>query len=417
MEAVLHIEPVTRHISAPLNIGHTDYIFYGEQLGEDGENYGSTACSLPLGCPLATPDVGSTQTNIPLVKTVECTPDPSRNQGFVYSETLHYFKDNKYLIPFRSKLHTGMGHGLRISHLPSLNAARTNIAGIAHPVCDPRSEIINDIMLRDQGFVKLKNTALENYISDDLSMMLSRKTTNEMSLDISSIETKIQRFINQLHRTPHDLSVRNLKDINSIIAPEIGIIPVRYYDESPLEIPLRDFKHRLIPHQNDFRSLGRIQTETLHRIEYNPFQFRDACELLDRIPLTDFNVDLVVTPEGNISFFHEHFSLNRFGGFIDNDSGAYSSESILKDFIASEDINRILQKFVQYHDSVDQEIEDLICYNSVKIKLIKTMSDEAAILLYAYNSQADDPPLCGVYFDIALQSLAPMSIIPEPVAN
>jgi hypothetical protein len=91
--------------------------------------------------------------------------------------------------------------------------------------------------------------------------------------------------------------------------------------------------------------------------------------------------------------------------------------NILRDYLSENVVNDILQKFVYYHSDITAEIQDIIKFGSVKMKIIKTITDEAIVLVYRGSSPADEPPLCGVYFDIAHLSLAPMSIMREPVSN
>ena len=417
MEAVLHIEPIIRQTRAPLSVGHTDYIFYGEKPNEDGENVGTPVSSLKLGCPLESVDGGSTRSHVPLVKTIEYMPDFSRDKGHVYAETLHYFKDQQILIPFRSKIRTGLGQGTRFTHLPSLNLIRENITGLPFKVNDPRAEIVEDILLRDHVFDNRENNPLKEWINDELSIILSKKTTNQLSFDTSDITSMTNRYIHQIHHTPSEFSSRHLKEIMTIVSPESFTIPHRYLSDDSIKRYLADFKNNLIPHQFNFRSFGCIPIGKIDRIDYNPFEFQKICELIDRIPLTDFNVDIVVTQDCDIVFYHEHIALDRFENIEDSETGLYRAETILKEYFDGYMLNEMLHKFVLYHSEMTSEIEDLIDYNAVKIKIIKTLSDEAAILLYRANSSSDNPPLCGVYFDIALQSLAPMSIISEPIIN
>lgn len=417
MEAVLHIEPIIRQTRAPIAVGHTDYIFFGERLNEDGENVGSTTANIRLGCPLETPDLGSTRSCIPLVKTFEYSPDFSRSKGNVYSETIHYFKDRKFLIPFRSKLRSGLGQNMRITHLPGLNLVREHITGETVPVCDPRAEIISDLLLTDSRFSENKNRPLRDWLTEELTTSLARTPVNALSFDTFDMARMIHRYGDQVSRTSSDLTQQSLKDIAAIVAPETNLIPRHYFTDDPVSRHLLDFRNRLVPHDLDLRSFGRLPIDTLDNIEYNSFAFQSVCDIIDCIPLTDFNIDLVINRNSDVEFYHEHVALNRLGQFEDNDTGLYTPRTILEHYLTENILNEMLQKFVHYHSDMTPEIEEIICSNPVKIKIIKTISDEAAVLLYRYNSLPDEPPLCGVYFDIALQSLAPMTIIPEPIAN
>ena len=417
MEAILHIEPIVRNTPAPLSVGHSDYIFYGERLTADDENIGMCSSNLSLGCPLESLDQGNHMSHVPLVKTIDYMPDLSCRDGHVYAETLHYLKNKHELIPYRSKLRTGLGQGIRFTHIPGLNAIRESLTGTSLRVCDPRSDIIEDVLLRDKSFEKHGNSALRDWVEDELIGSLSHKTTTEFSFSTGPLRNMTHRYIAKIHQTPSEITTRHLKDILSIVSPESNYTPIQYLTDVPISKSLLDFRNRLIPHQLNFRSFGQIPIEKINRIQRNPFEFQDICELLDCIPLSDFNVDIVVTHDCDVVFYHEHVALDRLGAVEENETGLYSTEYLLKDYLTGEVLNDILKKFMFHHNDLTEEIEELIDYHAVKMKIIKTSTDEAAILLYNANGTSEDKALCGVYFDIALQSLSPMSIMREPIMN
>ena len=417
METVLHIEPIVRQTPAPLDIGYTDYLFYGETLSDEGENIGTPSSQITLGCPLEQPDYGSTRSHIPLVKTIDYMPDPHADKGHVYTETLHYLTDKKILIPYRTKIRSGLKAGSRITHLPSLNAVRKDIVGLNRTVMDPRSEIVSDTFLRDQMTQHRNNKPLHDWIADELNTHLSWQTTNDFSFDTTGISHTIERYVRQIHSTPHEFSGWHLREICDTIAPSHHFLPSRYRSQESLGFHLHQMKDRLIPNTYDFQSLGTIPVDALPLMEYNPKDFREICEYLDTIPLTDFNIDVVINADNEIHFYHEHIALNRFGVFADNEFGKYSAETILLEYLEGPFLGKILDCFLRYHRTLTDEVIDTISQGAVKIKLMKTLSDEAAVLLYPYNSASSDPPLCGVYFDMALLALAPMTIMPEPLWN
>lgn len=422
MESVLHIEPITRQAPAPLMVGHTDHMFYGESLTHDDENVGDITSHMSLGAPLHALDDGSHSAHVPLVKTIEYMPDFSRNEGNVYLETTHYLHDKKFLVPFRTKLRSGIGTGMRLNHLPSLNYARGEISpALPQPVTDPRSEIVQDVALRDSIFERRNNKHLRDWLTHELCPMLDLRPYAPLSFDPDIINKMIPRYINQVRDTPSEFGPRDLKAISEIICPvhprDERMIPASFQVGDPVIHHILDVRQKLVPNTFNFRSLGSIPVDTLDRIEYNPGKFQDICDLLDCIPLTDFNIDLVLNLDQEIVFYNEHLAINRFGMIADVDLGKYCAENVVRDYINGETLNEILDRFETFHQGINDEIRETIKYQMVKIKLIKTLSDEAAILLYRVDSAPDDPPMCGVYFDIALQSLAPISVIPVPVPN
>lgn len=413
MEAVLHVEPITRSTPAPLSIGYSDYLFFGERVDDDDENLGHTASNIRLGCPLVADDLGSTRTSIPLVKTFEYAPDPSRKKGNVYSETTHFFLDQKYLIPFRSKICSGLGQGLRLTHVPGLNEIRRHVTGMSEPVCDARADIVTDLLQRDQRFSQTRNRPLYDWISEDLSPNLSKLTTSNLSFDTGQTSRMIHRYMDQVHRTSNDLTQRHVRDISSILTPEVALTPVHFSSADPIIRPLQQFRNHLIPHSLDLKSFGTIPLADLDKVDYNPFQFQAVCDLLDSIPLTDFNLDLIVSTDCTIELFHINVGVNRIAQFRDSDLGLYHPKSILEDYLSEGVMEDIIRRFYHYHSNMTDELRDELRSKSVKLKIVKTITDEAIILLYRSNSTSHEPPLCGVYFDIALQSLAPMTIVPE----
>ncbi len=72
MEAILHMENLPRSLNKPLNIGHNDYIFYGESgvFGDEDDHIETPAATTRLGSPLQDIDHGNTRSHFPLVKTL-----------------------------------------------------------------------------------------------------------------------------------------------------------------------------------------------------------------------------------------------------------------------------------------------------------------------------------------------------------
>lgn len=432
MEAVLHIEPITRKVEAPLHIGHNDFISYGEVPAKDispndfimqgdiltalNEDIGAPASHMTLGCPLAVMDKGSNNTHIPLVKTFECTPDPLRDKGYVYSETLHYLTPAKLLIPYRTKIHSGIGQGLRLTHLPSLNLIRQDLTGDRLNVIDPRQEIVFDLMYKDPAFTRQRNLPLHDWLTEELTKFLSHYPVNELSFHKEPIMAMVHNYVNQVGQTSSELNSNNLRKIVQTITPPSNPVPSRYFSPRPIERHIGEFRQHCINSPVDFTASGNLDTETLDCLEYNSPDFKDICDFIDRLPLTDFNVDLVVNSHNEVEFYHEHVAVNRFNLFEDQQAFRYQRNDFMELF-DFHFINDLLGKFVYFHGGITPEIIDIITNEPIKIKLIKTISDEAVVLLYRYNADSNGRPLCGAYFDLAVQSLSPLSIIPESVIN
>lgn len=416
MESVLHIEPIIRSIKTPLTVGHTEYLSFGDKsLGEDEDYVGSPAAILRLGCPLESIDVGSVNNHVPLVKTIEYMPDPDRSSGFVYLETVHYFKDLKYLIPIRTKIHSGTSSGMRVSHLPSLDFARKDISGDQRGIKDPRAEIITDLLYHDAHFKNNPRHPMIDWIRDDLVSHLSRTPVTDIKFDSDRVGWMISDYIDEVKRTPYDLNSHHLKRVMNKIGIEHETFPLSYFSPDVLYHQMADVRRRVLPHNLNFKSYGRIPVEKIPRIDYNPFGFQPILTIIDRLPLTDCNIDVIVNVDNSIGFVHEHIVQNRLAIFADNDLGSFSAESLLAELLDEATLKLILGKFLKYHSAMNDDLKDLINSQPIKLKFIKTITDEALILLYGHDTTSNAEPLCGVYFDIALQSLAPLSIVPESI--
>lgn len=438
METILHVEPIVRRVSPPLTIGHRDYMYYGNKapvsedfkyevgknfLGEsevfpmevEQDNLGEPAVFMPLGFPVEGVDLGSTKTHVPLIKTIECMPDPDRRSGLIYLESIHYFKDSKYLIPIRSKIHSGRSEGVRFTHLPSLNFVRQDLTGDTRLVNDVRSEIISGLVENDRHFVENHRHPINEWIKHDMLHTLETSSVTDIRFDTKRLSGILDSFVDEVSRVPYEMSQYHLKRVLNRVSIENETIPSAYFSGDVIHKTLMDVKHRMVPSQHDFRSFGRLPIENIPNLEYNPFAFQDVLAILDNSPLTDCNLDVIVQTDNTIVHIDNHVSVNRLGVFKDNDLGAFSPETLCDDFLDEYALLMIIEKFHSHHPAVknDEELRHILNAEPVKLKIIKTINDEALILLFRYNSSGRDKPLCGVYFDIALQSLAPLTIIPE----
>jgi hypothetical protein len=411
MEGVLHVEPIMRRINPPLTIGHTEGITFGKKLTENEEDdaLGDPAVFMQLGSPLETVDLGSTQTCIPLVKTIEYMTDDSSTNGFVYSESIHYLKDQKYLIPLRTKIQSGRSEGLRIAHLPSLNFARTEISGNPENVCEVRSEIVSELVDKDKYFLRNKRPVVD-WLREELVHTLASSSITDIRFDTERLNQDIYNFIDEVERVPHEMNTHHLKRVMSKISLEGETIPVSFFSNDIIHKSILEVKQRVVPNSFNFKSVGRLPIDRIPNLEYNPLAFQGILGKLDRLSLTDYNIDVIVDIDHSISFVKEHVAVDRFADFSEN-SGSLLGLSY-NDIVNEETLRQLLDRFSLYHSAVkgNDELMNILQTEPIKIKIIKTMSDEALILLYRYNSTSKDDPLCGVYFDIALQSLAPLTV-------
>jgi hypothetical protein len=384
-------------------------------MEEEHDNLGEPAVFVPLGFPVEGVDLGSTRSYIPLIKTIECMPDLERRTGMIYFESVYYFKDSKYLIPIRSKIQSGRSEGLCITHLPSLNYVRQDLTGDSRKVNDAKGEIISSLVDSDRRFVDNHRHPINEWIKHDMLHTLETSTVTDIRFDTKRLGGFLDSFVDETQRVPYEMSQHHLKRVLNSVSIENETIPSSYFSTDVISKSMLGVKHRMIPSHHDFKSLGRLPVESIPNLEYNPFAFQDVLAILDNSPVTDCNIDVIVQTDNTIIHLDNHLTVNRLGLFKDNEIGAFSSDTLLDSFLNDYVLLMIIEKFHAYHSAVknDDELRHILNAEPVKLKIIKTINDEALILLFRYNSSGRDRPLCGVYFDIALQSLAPLTIIPE----
>lgn len=417
MESVLHAEPLVRAIDPPFSIGHHDYVFYGEAEGEDDER-GWALSHLKLGSPLQTPDLGSQRNQVSLVKTIGYYPDTSRHHGNIYTETLHYFDpERKFLIPYRTKLRSGLNQYQRLNHLPSLNLIRNLLNFEESPIVDAHAAIVNDLLLQERLFEKRNNKYLKSWIAEDLSVYLDHKSYNNLSFNTADFTKTVKKFSDYIHQTPYEFSLHNLKSISQLFSSDPNLVPIQYLSDTPIYFNRDLLQNRLVNCPVDLKSYGRLAIESLSQIERNPYWAQSIADTIDALSLTDINIDLIVSTDNEIDFYLEHLGVDRFCQFEDNDLRHYKAEDVIKETFDGYLLNDFLKSLVEKHDMIGDEIREIITNEPIKLKLLKTLSDEAAILLYRCQTRSTDHPLCGVYFDLAVSSLAPLSVVPQILAN
>ncbi len=417
MESVLHAESLVRSIDPPFSIGHHDHVFYGEAEGDDDER-GWAISHLKLGSPLQTPDLGSQRNQISLVKTIGYYPDLSREDGNIYTETLHYAdSERKLLIPYRSKVRSGFNQTQRLCHLPSLNLIRSLLNFEVAPVGDAHAAIVNDLLLQEKLFEKRNNKYLKSWIMEDLGVYLDHKNYNNLSFNTADFSKTVKKFSDYIHQTPYEFSLQNLKSISQLFNSDTYLIPPHYFDDNPLYFNRDLLYSRLVNCPVDLKSYGRLVVESLSQIERNPYWAQNIADTLDSLLLTDMNIDLIVSTDNEIDFYFEHLAINRFCQFEDSNLRHYKAEDVIKDRFDGYLFNDFLKNVVEKHEMIGDDIREIIVNEPIKLKLLKTLSDEAAILLYRCQTRSMEKPLCGVYFDLATASLAPLSIVPKILAN
>lgn len=416
MESVLHIEPLHRPVSAPFTIGQFDILYYGDReiSEENGDPLGEHAGHIRLGSPLQEMDAGSTRTHIPFVKTLECMPNAT-GKGFVYLDTVHYVADQQYLIPVRTKIHSGPSAGVRISHLPSLNHMRNTLTGDPQKVRGCYEEIVTNLLEHDSYFRRNQKHPVTEWIFDDLIHSLSSNPLVPISFSKDQPDEMVRSYIREVRDTPHELNARHLNAITRKISLVHETIPTALWSSDVVARPILDVKRRMVPHGHDFSSNGRLHTETLSSHVANHYKFQWLAEILDTVPLTDFNIDVVIDPTGAIVFYHENYAVNRFSVFADSGIGAEHTGTILQGIFTEHVLNELFTALVHYHPHLSDHNREVIIHNPIKLKIVKTICDEAAVVVFDAHSPKGSEPLCALSFDLALISLAPMTVVEEPI--
>lgn len=419
MESILHLQPMVRAVLKPLTIGHKEYISLGEKTFEGEEDpLGEHASQLRVGSPLEeNVDYGSKRSHIPLLKTLQFSTD-SENGGHVFLETVHYIQDEKYLVPLRSKIMSGRSKGIRIAHLPSLNHIRWDICGPTPSVSETRSFIVEELLDHDSGFEQLRKYPIMDWLRDEFVSHLSTSNVTDVDFDARRLELVAHRFRNQVCDLPFDLSPRILKTLGRALSLEHECYPTAYYSNKAIGHSIKDLTRFIIPPEAPFENDGPIETNAIPGLIYHPASFSAVANLIDNIPLSSFNVDVILSVDNEIVFYHEHqaqtWTSRYYKGIKD-----IGGEDLLSPLVNDMCIAEILKLFVMSHEYVrnNADVFEYLSTRAVKMKLIKTSEDEAVILLYRYNSSSTEDPLCGVYFDLALLSLAPLTTLENPILS
>lgn len=411
MEAILHIEPLIRNVKFPLSVGDIQYLQYGEGELDEDDNVGLSASNICLGNPLESNDMGDTRSCIPFVKTIEYSRDLSRPGRDIFSETIHYFKDQKYLIPFRTKIKSGMYRGLRLNHLPNLNYIREDLVGVGPKTLSTVSTILNELVMHDRLFQKMSNHPAIDWIQNELTFELATETIAPLDFSTEIVKTMVKKLSSSLENIPYyDMATSHLKQLAYSVMYDKKALPLHYQSDDVFYRTVDDYRNTALYHSVDLKSHGNLNLDHLPNVIKNPKSFHPVAEMLDEIPLTDMNVDLIFS-DNEVIHRDIHVGVDRISHFKDPDFEGINAEHILDMSLYPEAILKILFHCVHQHHDLSEQIINKLIDEPVKIKLIKTIADEALVLIYSIDSKPKDPPLCGVYFDLCTLSLAPTSLI------
>lgn len=419
MSSILHFEPLRRQIAPPLAIGHSECVEFGSKLcaNPEEEEYAPPAASILMGAPLIDVTQSPAMDHVPLVKTIESVPDPDSDQGHIFCETLHFRTSDDLFIPIRHKVRSMSGGVARFTHLPSLNAVRQRLGGWSQPVADPRFEIINEMVLYDRYFHNNARHPIVDFVRDELLPAVSHATATPLHFDTHHVHQMVDTLVRDITNTPWEMNKHHLRMMLPNLVTNIHHLPVDLTSTDPVIVSLHDLKSRVQSHGVDLRSWGRIDISTIPRVDINPFRFRRIAELLDACPLTDLNIEAVVGVDNEIHMVPLYMAIDRLAEFSHChqavDDGDMAAEQLIHDVVNA----KIMDLVFEHHTALTNEQRDILNTQAVKLKIIKTLSDEALILLYRGGHTPTEEPLCAIYFDFALMSLAPLSIIHQPIFN
>lgn len=283
------------------------------------------------------------------------------------------------------------------------------------PFGEVRSSIVTNLLEHDSYFVKNHNSPVMDWLKNDLTNHLNSSQITDSEFSGKRLERMAYRFRNMVEATPHDVNQAHLKDLLRTIDLERHVYPTSLYSQDVISHPIKDVRRFMIFNPFDLSSQGKIPIHKIPCMLQDPPAFKDIADIFDTIPLTDFNVDVIFSVDNQILFRHDHVALHRMAAFKDHNIGAFSTESLLSSLVNEDTLTAILKLFVQHHHLLDDDTRMILNTQPIKIKLMKTIEDEACVILFKYNSSSKDDPLCGVHFDIALQALAPITVMPAAI--
>lgn len=410
MDTYLHIEPMHRVVNGPLSAGSTNFISFGER---DLENDGYAG--IVVGAPLTSIDSGAHCSQIPLMKSFEITNGSKRDDERVITETISFLTKDMSLLPVRTKIHTGSSEGNRICHTPSLNRVRELIVGMAFPVIPVNTEVVDILLNDDVQFQAMRDSQVAEWMRYDLMARLVRCPIGHVDFDGYATKKMVFEFANTACDIAGDMSIMQARELEGILNPESAAIPLRYADAHPIETRLALTNVGRISTGGDFKLADPLRIDHLPNIDRNPTAFRQILSLIDTLPLTDLNIDLVVGNDDDVLAVYANCVANRVRDYISGTSSAETAKLLMANLVNAPVVHEIMEKFATSHSSCsDDKIYHQISLRPIKLKIIKTIRDEILILLYAIDSTAKDLPICGVYYDIAIESLASMGLMFKP---
>lgn len=418
MESILHIEPLVSEIKNEQSIGDTSFVYYGNGDLEEDDDVGHVAGRIRLGAPIEPIPGGPESQVIKLIKTFEYYPDPSGRFENIFSDTIHLHHDKKF-IPIRTSVRVGPSDMMKYSHLPSLDFARTYLTGSfpsaeASYVVDPISQMVDNLLTYDRMCKAKSRHPIIEWAKDDLIHILSKQYLVNSLFDGNFLIDRIIKFRNRIEDAPYtDLSPRYVSDLLKTLIVSKESVPNSYLTESPIRTTPAEFKLRTSSYFGNLKSYGSLQFSDKSSIEVNPKRFPFTLGYLDDFNFTDLNIDIIFA-DGRIVKTYPHVVEDRIVRIAFDFNELENPHNYIEDMITCDDITTILREFVHAYNYQDHVVKTIM-NEPLKIKIIKTITDQVAFLIYKFHTGPNDPPLCGVHFDIPLLALAPMSVVPAIV--
>lgn len=408
MEIVLHAQKITRELNAPVHVGDEDYMFFGSKAeGEDDIIHPS---QIRLGSPLCEEFGSSHRDHIPMLKTFGFGPDFSEKGGRLYTETVHLITPTRDIIPFRTKIQSGPMKGTRISHLPNLNYIRNQFNLLTPPVRSPTPRIVDDLVESDDVFTSRTKHPIVEWIKEDLIDDIEALPSAELSFSDSPISYRIGKFLNSVEGSSyHDMNKRTLTNVANTIVPNPMGLPIMFQQREVAYNRLGNLIKSNRSNDYNLDSYGNITTPDISSILRNPRGFGDVLEFLDSLPFSDVNVDVVMNGR-EILLFHSSFMVNRYSTDARPTTGELSEWHPDRFWFDHACLKKVVTRFIKRFSWDKPNLVDYIQTHPIKLKIVKTISDEAVVFIYEAASGENAEPLCGAYFDIALMSLAPFSV-------
>jgi hypothetical protein len=332
------------------------------------------------------------------------------------TSTLHYIFDEKTVVPYRTKIETGPQAGNVVTHMPNLNYIRSAVFGASGISTDCTSAIVEEV-------VKIQQTGRRSSFSgewaeENLIPIVERCPSTRLDFGSRWFLDFGDGLIEEMDKVDgYSFGGSDADRLVDMVIPPMKYLPTAFSSYTENAAPMNHLWPLYYRNFSEWNNGTPIEIPNLPpkaRFMTNPTGFPSTLNFLDRLPFTDVNVDILMTVE-KVHHFVNSGIYNRYSGYSLRNLGNIEYDEQLELLFPIDVLRWVVMEFSRspgFHWQVAYEIET----RPIKMKIVKTIGEEASVFIYDYASDEKAAPICGAYFDISLVSLAPTSIMDPSIS-